>query len=145
MKKLASVFLLLLAVSTFSIAAPAPGDDVLAAIRAYRQALIKKDVPTLKRIWSDNYSFVNGHGRIRTKADRLAEIESGHSSIDSIKHEDEPTVTMHGNTALVLSHVTIVGKYSGKEVSGEFRSLHVWINEDGRWQLVFNQLTPIEK
>ncbi|MCU1231685.1 MAG: hypothetical protein JWO97_4569 [Acidobacteria bacterium] len=145
MKKLASVFLLLLAVSTFSIAAPAPGEDVLAAIRAYRQALIKKDVPTLRRIWSDNYSFVNAHGRIRTKADRLAEIESGHSSIDSIKHEDEPTVTMHGNTALVLSHVTIVGKYSGKEVSGEFRSLHVWINEDGRWQLVFNQLTPIEK
>jgi ketosteroid isomerase-like protein len=145
MKKLASVFLLLLAVSTFSIAAPAPGEDVLAAIRAYRQALIKKDVPTLKRIWSDDYSFVNGHGRIRTKADRLAEIESGHSSIDSIKHEDEPTVTMHGKTALVLSHVTIVGRYSGKEVSGEFRSLHVWINEDGRWQLVFNQLTPIEK
>ena len=144
MKKIACLSLLLLAVTTFSFAA-APGEDVLAAIRAYRQALIKKDVPTLKRIWSDDYKFVNGHGRLRTKADRIAEIESGHSAIDSIKHEDEPTVTMHGKTALVLSHVTIVGKYSGKEVSGEFRSLHVWINEDGRWQLVFNQLTPIDK
>jgi ketosteroid isomerase-like protein len=144
MKKISGIFLLLLAVSTFSFAA-APGDDVLAAIRAYRQALIRKDVATLKRIWSDDYQFVNSHGRLLTKADRIADIESGHSAVESIKHEDEPKIMMHDKTVLVLSHITIVGRYSGKEVSGEFRSLHVWINEGGRWQLVFNQLTPMEK
>ena len=142
MKKIAPLFLLLLAASTISFAAT-PSDDVHAAIRAYRQALIKKDVAALKRIWSDDYRFVNSHGLLLTKADRIADIESGHSAVDSVKHESEPTVTMYGTTTLVLSHVTIVGKYSGKEVSGEFQSLHVWVNEDGRWQLVFNQLTPI--
>jgi hypothetical protein len=44
---------------------------------------------------------------------------------------------------LVLPCVTIVGRYSGREVAHDLRSLHVWINEDGRWRLVFNQLTPV--
>jgi hypothetical protein len=88
---------------------------------------------------------VNGHGQLRTKAERIADIKSGHSSIDSVTHEEEPVVKTHGKTTLVLSRVTIVGKYSGHEVSSQFRSLHVWINENGHWWLVYNQLTPIEK
>jgi hypothetical protein len=87
----------------------------------------------LDTIWTDDYVFVNG--QLRTKADRLADIRSGASSIDSITHEEAPTVRTHGKTTLVLSRVTIVGKYSGREVSHEFRSLHVWINEKegGGW------------
>jgi ketosteroid isomerase-like protein len=54
-------------------------------------------------------------------------------------------IRVHGDTALIFSHVTLVGKYSGREVSGEFRSLHVWISDNGRWRLVTNQLTPIAK
>jgi ketosteroid isomerase-like protein len=145
MKKLISLFVMLLALTTLSSFAAAPSEDVLAAIRRYRQALVKKDTAALENIWTNDYSFVNGHGLLLTKADRLADIKSGHSSIESIKHEDEPKVIMHGNTALVLSRVTIVGKYSGRNVSMEFRSLHVWLNENGHWRLTFNQLTPIEK
>jgi ketosteroid isomerase-like protein len=145
MRKLFTVLFLALAVSAGSAYAATLSEDVLAAVRNYRQSLVKKDLPALEKIWSDDYRFVNGHGQLHTKADRIADLKSGHSAIETIKHEEEPTVTMHGQTALVLSRVTIVGKYSGHEVSGQFRSLHVWMFQDGRWQLVFNQLTPIEK
>jgi ketosteroid isomerase-like protein len=144
MRKLTILFLAI-ALSTLTLAAATPADDVLTAIHNYRQALMKKDVAALEGIWSDDYKFINGHGQLRTKADRIADIKSGHSSIESIKHEDTPTVSTHGSTTLVLSRVTIVGKYSGREVSNEFRSLHVWMNEGGHWRLVFNQLTPIAK
>jgi ketosteroid isomerase-like protein len=117
---------------------------VHAAIRHYREALKAKDLAALDAIWTDDYVFVNGHGQLRTKADRLADIRSGASSIDSITHEEAPIVKTHGKTTLVLSRVTIVGTYSGRKVAHDFRSLHVWINEDGRWRLVFNQLTPVE-
>jgi ketosteroid isomerase-like protein len=142
MRKLSLLLLVSIAVSA---AAAAPPRDVLTAIHNYRQALMKKDTATLERIWSDDYVFVNSHGQLRTKSDRLADIHSGRSSIDSITHEEQPTVTTYGKTTLVLSRVTIVGKYSGREVSSEFRSLHVWINEDGQWRLVYNQLTPISE
>jgi ketosteroid isomerase-like protein len=133
--------LLLSAAVTISAAPP---DGVHAAIRHYREALKSKDLTALEAIWTDDYVFVNGHGQLRTKADRIADIRSGASSIDSITHEEEPTVRTHGKTTLVLSRVTIVGTYSGRKVSHDFRSLHVWINENGKWRLVYNQLTPVE-
>jgi len=137
------IALLLLSAATVTISA-APPPDVHAAIRHYREALKSKDLAALETIWTDDYVFVNGHGQLRTKADRLADIRSGASSIDSITHEEAPIVKTHGKTTLVLSRVTIVGTYSGRKVAHDFRSLHVWINEEGSWRLVFNQLTPVE-
>jgi ketosteroid isomerase-like protein len=142
MRKLTALLFL---ATALSLNAVTPDDDVHAAIRNYRQALVKKDIPALEAIWADDYLFINGHGQLRTKADRIADIRSGASSVDSVTHEEEPVVKVHGKTTLVLSRVTIVGKYSGREVSNQFRSLHVWINENGHWRLVFNQLTAIEK
>jgi ketosteroid isomerase-like protein len=144
MRKLIIGLLLPIVALSFPLMAATPGDDVLAAIKSYRQALVKKDIAALETIWSSDYAFVNGHGQLKTKADRIAEMRSGHSSVESVTHEEDPKVTLHGDLALVLSRVTIVGKYSGREVSGQFRSLHVWSKVGGRWQLVFNQLTPIE-
>jgi ketosteroid isomerase-like protein len=137
------IALLLFSAAAITINA-APPPDVHAAIRQYREALKSKDLAALESIWTDDYIFVNGHGQLRTKADRIADIRSGASSIDSITHEEAPIVKTHGKTTLVLSRVTIVGTYSGRKVAHDFRSLHVWINEDGRWRLVFNQLTAVE-
>lgn len=141
MRKWIALLFISAAAVTISAAPPA---DVHAAIRHYREALKAKDLAALDAIWTDDYVFVNGHGQLRTKADRIADIRSGASSIDSITHEEAAVVKTHGKTTLVLSRVTIVGKYSGREVSHDFRSLHVWINEEGRWRLMFNQLTPVE-
>jgi ketosteroid isomerase-like protein len=137
------ITLLLVSAAALTISA-APPADVHAAIRHYREALKAKDLAALETIWTDDYVFVNGHGQLRTKSDRLADIRSGASSIDSITHEEAPIVKTQGKTTLVLSRVTIVGTYSGHKVAHDFRSLHVWINEDGRWRLVFNQLTAVE-
>jgi ketosteroid isomerase-like protein len=137
------IALLLFTAAAVTISA-APPPDVHAAIRHYREALKSKDLPALESIWTDDYLFINGHGQLRTKADRIADIRSGASSIDSITHEEAPIVKTHGKTTLVLSRVTIVGTYSGHKVAHDFRSLHVWINEEGQWRLVFNQLTAME-
>jgi hypothetical protein len=73
-----------------------------------------EDLAALDANRADDYVFVNGHGhgQLRTKADRIADIRSGASSIDSITHEEAPIVKTHGKTTLVLSRVTIVGTYS---------------------------------
>lgn len=144
MKKLAVLLSATFMLSALSLAA-SPQEDVLAAVTNYRQALVKKDIAALEKIWTDDYTFINGHGEVQTKADRIAEIKSGHSSVTSIKNEGEPKISIHGETALIFTRITLVGKYSGREVSGEFRSLHVWINDHGHWRLVTNQLTPIAK
>jgi len=43
----------------------------------------------------------------------------------------------------VTSRITIKGQYSGKEASGQYRSMLVWLKGPGGWQLIANQLTPL--
>ena len=120
-------------------------DDLQSALTAYRQALVKKDLPTLEKTWTDDYTFVDAHGRLLTKADRLADLKSSATSLDKIQHEEAPQIRVHGDIGIIRSTVTLVGRYGGKEVSGQFRSTHIWVFIDGRWQLLMNQLTAIAK
>jgi len=58
--------------------------EVRQAIEKYRAALLQRDVPTLEKIWADDYIFVNASGEVLTKAQRLANAKSGATTLDSI-------------------------------------------------------------
>ena len=117
--------------------------EVRQTIEKYRTALLQKDAATLERIWADDYAFTNGAGEIHSKADRLANLKSGATSLDSISEEEDMKVRIHGNVAVANSRVTIKGQYSGKQTSGQYRTIHVWVKGATGWQLVANQLTPV--
>ena len=117
--------------------------EVRQTIEKYRTALVQKDGATLERIWADDYTFTNGAGEIHSKADRLANLKSGATSLDSISEEEDMKVRIHGNVAVATSRVTIKGQYSGKQTSGQYRTIHVWVKGATGWQLVANQLTPV--
>jgi ketosteroid isomerase-like protein len=129
--------------------------EVRQMIKKYRQALLKRDVAALERIWADDYTFINAGGKLLSKADRLANLRSGATALrlanlrsgatalGTIKSEDEPVVRVYGDAAVAISRVTLAGRYSGRATSGAFRSMNVWAKRQGRWQLVANQQTRI--
>jgi len=65
------------------------------------------------------------------------------TSLDSISEEEDMKVRVYGNVAVATSRVTIKGQYSGKQTSGQYRSIHVWVKAAAGWQLVANQITPV--
>ena len=117
--------------------------EVRQAIKKYREALLKRDAATLEQIWTDDYTFTNGAGETHSKAQRLANLKSGATALDSISQEEEMKVRIHGNVAVATGRVTIKGQYSGKQASGQYRSINVWVKGATGWQLVANQLTPV--
>jgi ketosteroid isomerase-like protein len=118
--------------------------EVRAAIEQYRTALTKRDAATLEKIWADDYTFINGKGAVLTKAQRLENLKSGSTTLDSINEEEEIKVRVYGgDTAVAISRVTIKGQYSGKQSSGQYRSSHTWARTPSGWQLICNQLTPV--
>jgi len=123
---------------------PAFADIQFLDVRAYREALAKRDVTTLDDIWDDDYTFTNPHGDFLTKKQRLENLRSAHTQIESVGSEDQD-VRVYGDTAVITGRVTLKGKYSGKEASGLYRSISVWVNQRGRWRLVANQITLIAK
>jgi ketosteroid isomerase-like protein len=115
--------------------------EVRQAIEKYRTALLRRDIPTLEKIWADDYIFVNASGDVLTKAQRLANAKSGATTLDSINEEENITVRVYQNSAVATSRVTIKGQYAGQPTSGQYRSTHVWVKGPTGWQLVSNQLT----
>jgi len=110
--------------------------------REYTEALTKRDLAALDKIWADGYTFTNGRGEFLTKTDRMENIKSGATQFDSISREDEET-RVFGDTAVVTGRVVLKVIYSGKESSGPYRFINVWVKMQGRWQVAANQITPI--
>src|SRR6266568_1460548 len=117
--------------------------EIRQTIEKYRAALLHRDAATLEQIWADDYTFTNGAGETHSKAQRLANLKSGATSLDSISEEEDMKVRVYGNAAVATSRVTIKGQYSGKQASGQYRSINVWVKGAAGWQLVANQLTPV--
>jgi ketosteroid isomerase-like protein len=117
--------------------------EVEQMIEKYRAAFLRRDIPTLEKIWADDYVFVNAFGEVLTKGQRLANLKSGATTLESINEEEKPTVRAHQNSAVATSRVTLKGQYSGQAVSGQYRSTLVWVKGPNGWQLVANQLTPL--
>jgi ketosteroid isomerase-like protein len=129
--------------STAQGADAAAEQEVRQTIEKYRTALVQRDAATLERIWANDYTFTNGAGEMVSKTQRLANLKSGATSLDSISQEEEIKVRVHGDVAVATGRVTIKGQYSGKQASGQYQSINVWVKGAAGWQLVANQLTPV--
>src|SRR5437762_2539887 len=70
-------------------------------IEKYRAALLQRDVPALERIWADDYIFVNASGEVLTKAQRLENVKSGATALESINEEGDVAVRVYQNSAAV--------------------------------------------
>jgi ketosteroid isomerase-like protein len=117
--------------------------EVRQMIENYRTALLQRDIPALEKIWADDYVFVNASGEVLTKEQRLANVKSGQTTLESINEEENITVRVYQNSAVATSRVTIKGQYGGEPISGQYRSTHVWVKGPAGWQLVSNQLTTL--
>jgi ketosteroid isomerase-like protein len=119
--------------------------EVRQMIEKYRAALLQRDIPALEKIWADDYVFVNASGEVVTKAQRLANVKSGATKLESINKEENIAVRVYQNSAVATSRVAIKGKYGGQSTSGQYRSTHVWVKGPEGWQLVANQLTALQR
>lgn len=114
------------------------------SFREYSDALTKRDLVALDKIWADGYTFTNGRGEFLTKKERMENIKTGATQFDSIKKDGEE-IRVFGNSAVATGRVVLKVTYSGKESSGAYRYINVWVKTKGRWQIVANQITPIAR
>ena len=56
---------------------------VLAAMEQYKQAILDRDTAELAGIWTENYTFINPQGGLVTREERLANLGSGNTNVQS--------------------------------------------------------------
>ena len=149
--RVSAVFTLLAALAPRAPAQAATKDspaviaEVRDAIRHYDDALRRADVAAVGQFFAPEYVFVNARGERLMRADRLANLHTGRTSVDTVAHApQEEQIRPYGNVVLYSTLLTLGGQYSGQKLKqGQYRALVVWVRRDGRWQQVASQLTQV--
>ena len=115
--------------------------------RQLSDALVREDAKVLDRLWSNDLVFTFPNGKVSNKAERLAgqKPAAQPTQSDSKTVNDEVKVYLYGNTAVVTVLSTWSGKTNNEAYSSQFQATHVWVKQEGRWQLVAAHVSPVKK
>jgi hypothetical protein len=107
-----------------------------------RQAALKADVADVDKLLADDFTGITAIGGTNTKADISEFFKSGKLKYEAIDVSDMK-VRVYGNTALVNSTANVKGHFGDTDISGQYRSVRVWVKRKGQWQTVSFQSTRV--
>jgi ketosteroid isomerase-like protein len=106
------------------------------------QAALKGDAATYEKLRADDYISISVLGRTSTKAEAVQNFKSGKLKFDAIDVVDSK-IRIYGDAALVNGTANIKGHLGDTDISGQYRSVRVWIKRTGQWQTVSFQATRV--
>ncbi|WP_156377281.1 MULTISPECIES: nuclear transport factor 2 family protein [unclassified Sphingopyxis] len=116
--------------------------DLAAAIEAHNRATMAKDITALGELVTDDYLLVNSDAKTQDKRSYLADFEKPDFRIEPFVIE-APTRRVHGDTAMSGGLVTLRWTLGGQHQSRRLRIAHMWVRQNGRWQIAYTQLTRV--
>jgi Domain of unknown function (DUF4440) len=118
-----------------------PGDEqaVVRLNRELMEAPVSGNWALLERTKLDTYVFIGPFGNIEEGAQS---IPSPDMKIESIE-TDQVRVRLYGDTAILTQRNTVKAWSGGRNVSGQYRGLRVFIRRDGQWRLAAVSAVPV--
>lgn len=143
MVKVVAALSCLIFVAACSLAPSGKPDRILIDLEdQWARAVQQGDVRALDTIIADDYVGTTASGHVQSKADYLADFSTGNRRVFTLTTEDLD-VRIYGDVAVLTHGGHARGESRGQPVAGAFRWTHVFVERDGRWQAVANQVTTI--
>lgn len=111
--------------------------------KRWEEAEEAKDVPFLQKLIADECVIGNSQGQILNKAQFLAKMADPARPL-KIKNVHDVALKQYGPVVILTESVTVDGMDHGHPFGGDFRFVRIFAMQDGRWQVVLNQGTPIQ-
>jgi ketosteroid isomerase-like protein len=111
---------------------------VLAALDAWKEAMLKKDKAALEKIFHPDLSYAHSSALVETKAQAIPHIVDGlgWEAIDL----SETTVRMQGNVAILNGKIDMHQRNKDKPTSiAKLIQLTVWVKGKQGWQMIARQ------
>ncbi len=139
MRKLAmslSVFAIVL-VTLPAFAGSSQERGVLAALDAWKDAMLKRDAAALEKIFHEDLSYGHSSAQVETKAQAIphAVNSAGWEKIDL----SDTTVRLHGNVAVVNGKTDMHQRGKDKISISKLIMLTVWVKNGKSWQMLARQ------
>lgn len=141
-KKTLLMALLMAGLCSAGVRADAPDakvqKEVLAAMDAWKQAMIGRHRAALEALYAPDLSYTHSSGKQENKAEAIEAVVTGKNRIESIELADI-SIRIYGNTALVKSKTTLNMSSEGKASTIILDVLYVWVTISSRWQMAARQ------
>jgi ketosteroid isomerase-like protein len=114
--------------------------EVRAAETLFNEARARADFAVLERLLTDDWTITHSDGSTDTKAKYLADLRSGARKFDFVR-QDEFSVRLHGDTAVASGFTNSSVQYNGQPQGGALRFTRIYVNRNGRWQMIVSHAT----
>ena len=105
---------------------------VLQVFEAMQQAMIDKDLDTMRRITTEDKTFTHMSGKTQTREEFFAEIRNG--TLNYYNYEIRNLqITINDNTAHLNADVTLTAKVYGMSGSWTLKTKQNFRKENGSW------------
>lgn len=123
---------------------PAESDQqvLIGLERGWNDAFYRKDIAFIANILADDFVATYDDGNRGDKAKELALAAAFNQQVESAI-QDEFTVKVYGDTALVRFTLRLVGIKQGQRSELTLRYTDVWVIREGRWQCVSTHSTRV--
>jgi ketosteroid isomerase-like protein len=113
-------------------------DDLLAAVEAYRKAMVDGDGAKLLEMSDDDMSFGHANGVVQTKVEFVKTVVDKAEVFNSIKLYDH---SMHVVGDLGIARHTFEADlvFQGKNLQLVLNIVQTWKKQEGRWRLFLRQ------
>lgn len=133
-----SVIFQLLFASSLAFAAE-PADLVREASLGWTQGAVKQDAAALQRFLADDLQYAHAGGQTQTKEQYIAAVTKGPSHYESFTFSDLK-IKLYGKTAVLTGFVDV--KMPGQD-GFRVRTLQVYVENNGQWQMAAHQSTRL--
>lgn len=116
--------------------------DLARAIDAYDRATVSNDVATLGELVAEDYLLVNSDSSVQGKQSYLDDFKLPGFKVDPYVVQ-QPVLKLWGDTALMGGLLHLSWIQDGERHRRMLRVAHVWVRQDGRWQMQYTQLTRV--
>lgn len=114
--------------------------ELCSLVKSWNDAIARKDVGLLRRLWADDFVAIGLDGTPSTRDEDLDAIASPFLQIGSLT-VDDVDVRVYGDSAVVTGRAVASGTFEDIDISGSFRFMNVFIRRNGGWIAVASQAT----
>ncbi len=108
------------------------------------QAMIQRDISTLSKLVADEWTIQQDSDQLGTKAGFINDIQSRKLVVTRFNIHDL-RIRVLGTVAVVQAFDDEDSFYDGKDGSGTYSWLDVWVQRQGQWVSIATQLTKVRQ
>ena len=123
---------------------PAHVQSVLQSLERQRSnAILQRDISTLRKLMDREYSHVESRGRARSKTELLTALDRGDIRFKVYENESSEVQLLDDGEAALVTGIfrSVLAQPNAKMFRGRF--VRVWVRQEDGWKNTYHQATEI--